>query len=251
MKTAVVCIAKNEDRYIQEWVEYHLKLGFDDIFLYENNWRCGLVGDNLTKIPFDGEIRQLPAYNHFLETHASDYDWAAFIDVDEFIILKQHDNIKAMLLNYENVNALTLNWVMVSSVIKDEDNIDVNANGVIKRFLYIENRVVAGIKFIANLKKNNAFIVDCPHYPRNVLMSDTHFNTLMNTPDNINFPTDIAYLNHYYYKTHEEFLQKCANGRADWVGDRPVTLWYKQFPDTIKSLDAYNFMYGNNDKVVK
>lgn len=34
MKTALVCIAKNEDNYIDEWIEYHLMLGFDRIFVY-------------------------------------------------------------------------------------------------------------------------------------------------------------------------------------------------------------------------
>ena len=42
MKIALVCIAKNEDDYIEEWVNYHLKLGFSKIFIYENNWRCVL-----------------------------------------------------------------------------------------------------------------------------------------------------------------------------------------------------------------
>jgi hypothetical protein len=34
MKTALVCIAKDEDHYIDEWLLYHLKLGFSDIFVY-------------------------------------------------------------------------------------------------------------------------------------------------------------------------------------------------------------------------
>ena len=34
MKTALVCIAKDEDRYLGEWLAYHLKLGFSEIFVY-------------------------------------------------------------------------------------------------------------------------------------------------------------------------------------------------------------------------
>lgn len=29
MKTAICAIAKNEDKYIDEWIQYHWKLGFD------------------------------------------------------------------------------------------------------------------------------------------------------------------------------------------------------------------------------
>lgn len=34
MKTAIVCIAKNEDNYINEWIKYHTKLGFDYVCVY-------------------------------------------------------------------------------------------------------------------------------------------------------------------------------------------------------------------------
>jgi len=37
-KIALVTMAKDEDFYLQEWIDYHLKLGFDDIFIYQNNW---------------------------------------------------------------------------------------------------------------------------------------------------------------------------------------------------------------------
>lgn len=34
MKTALVAIAKDEDNYLKEWVEYHLKIGFDDVYVF-------------------------------------------------------------------------------------------------------------------------------------------------------------------------------------------------------------------------
>jgi hypothetical protein len=34
MKTALVAIAKNEDLYINEWIEYNLKIGFSDIIVF-------------------------------------------------------------------------------------------------------------------------------------------------------------------------------------------------------------------------
>ena len=57
MKVALVCIAKNEDNYIEEWVLYHKKLGFDRIFIYENDWKCNLEYPFLTKVPFPGKIK--------------------------------------------------------------------------------------------------------------------------------------------------------------------------------------------------
>ena len=38
-KVALVAIAKNEENYLKEWVDYNLKIGFTDIYVYQNNWR--------------------------------------------------------------------------------------------------------------------------------------------------------------------------------------------------------------------
>lgn len=36
---ALVCIAKDEDLYIDEWIKYHLHIGFDKIYVYRNDWQ--------------------------------------------------------------------------------------------------------------------------------------------------------------------------------------------------------------------
>ena len=38
MRTALVAIACNEDHYLREWFTYHHNIGFDDIYVYQNNW---------------------------------------------------------------------------------------------------------------------------------------------------------------------------------------------------------------------
>lgn len=39
MKVNLVAVAKNESRYIGEWLEYHQKLGFNEIIIYDNRWK--------------------------------------------------------------------------------------------------------------------------------------------------------------------------------------------------------------------
>ena len=87
MKKSLVCIAKSEDLYIDEWIEYHQSLGFDEVFVYQNNWRYS--GDkskfkNVHWIEFDGDCKQLAAYNDWLVNKSDGFSWAAFFDVDEF-----------------------------------------------------------------------------------------------------------------------------------------------------------------------
>ena len=102
LRVALVCIAKDEDDYIEEWIEYHLKLGVDEIFIYQNDWRASLKHkrNNVHLIEFDGNCRQLPAYNDFIDKHSGDFDFAIFIDVDEFICLVRDLDIKSFLINY-------------------------------------------------------------------------------------------------------------------------------------------------------
>jgi hypothetical protein len=73
MKISLVCIAKDEDNYIKEWIDYHKKLGFDDIFIYENNWDSNVNEENVHTIKMDGEIKVVlggdSQHISFVESH--------------------------------------------------------------------------------------------------------------------------------------------------------------------------------------
>jgi hypothetical protein len=91
-KIALVCIAKEEDLYIQEWIDYHLKLGFDDIHIFQNNWRAGKLNDDsrVHLHEYDGEtyesdeplwVRNIQAkcYTEFGRKYYNEYEWVAFL----------------------------------------------------------------------------------------------------------------------------------------------------------------------------
>ena len=52
MKSLLCAIAKNEERYINEWVNYHYSLGFDKIVIYNNNDSRDLVIPNVEVIDY-------------------------------------------------------------------------------------------------------------------------------------------------------------------------------------------------------
>lgn len=106
MKIVLVCIAKDEDNY-------HLKLGFDHIFIYENDWNSGIKNEKVTNIHVKGHRQQIPTYNNFIKNNKSNYDWVAFIDVDEFLVLKKHKNIHEFINDYKNEDAIGVNWVFL------------------------------------------------------------------------------------------------------------------------------------------
>ena len=137
-KITICAIAKNEDRYIEDWLKYHYDLGFTNITIYDNNDsnRKGdlqrLITDsnkltqemkNATEIIEinDRHNCQTQVYNEYYNSH--NFDWCAYIDIDEFVKLVAWDNIKEMVNDnrFNNTTTIDLAWKTIS----DDDIVDV------------------------------------------------------------------------------------------------------------------------------
>ena len=66
---AVICvIALHEELYIDEWIQYHLALGFSHIYIYDNsdtNTLATKQSDRVIVRHFPGKQKQFEAYNQF------------------------------------------------------------------------------------------------------------------------------------------------------------------------------------------
>jgi len=208
MRIALVCIAKNEDNYIKEWILYHKKLGFNDIFIYQNDWRTDIEGDNIHKFELDGLGKQPGVYNIFIRNFKNEYDWAAFFDVDEFLVLKKHKNIEEFINDYSEFPSIGINWVLFGNNNMEAPN---DNYSVLERFTKRQKSVNRHIKTILNLKSNAMMNTHCPINVPNV---DCNYMCFYG-PFNPKGDDKIAQLNHYFCKTMPEFLKKCERGSAD------------------------------------
>ena len=233
MRTALVCIAKNEDNYIEEWVNYHIKLGFDKIFIYENDWDCNLISEKIVKIKFNGTRQQTAAYNNFINTYKNEYDWVGFFDVDEFLVLKKHNNIKEFINDYRDEHAIGVNWVLFG----DNNQKEINNYSVINRFTKRQTQPNEHIKSLVNLKTVITMLVHNHVGP----CVDTNRKRIDNTPFNPNGPIDVAQINHYFVKTKEEFIQKINKGRADTGTSRDISDFDYHNTNDLEDLTAFNF----------
>lgn len=235
MKTALVCIAKNEDEYILEWINYHQKLGFDKIFIYENDWRCDLNSDIITKIPLDGKQQQVIAYNHFISQFYKKYDWAAFLDVDEFLVLKKHTNIRDFINEYSEFPAIGINW----AIFGNNNHTSITDNySVIQRFTKRQNGVDKHIKVIVKLDSHVRMII----HNTNSFCVDTNKNKIKG-PFNHNGSDDVAQINHYFCKTKPEFMLKINRGKADALDYRSESEFETYNINEVTDLHALRFMY--------
>ena len=244
MRVALVCIAKKEENYIEEWIKYHLKIGFDHIYVYQNDWRFEKDLPSVTKFELDGINKQREAYNDFIKKYHDKYDWIAFFDVDEFLVLKKHNDVKLFLNEYIDYDAVGISWVLFGN--NNLDTVLNNDYSLIRRFTKREKKVNTHVKCI--IKSRNSTIMDI-HNPSNTRWVDPNKN--INHGPFASSPSDnIAQLNHYFSKTKEEFIEKCNRGRADTpagFGLRTISDFNNHNTNEIEDLTILNIFYDNNN----
>lgn len=244
LKTALVCIANSEERYIGEWTDYHLKLGFSDIFIFQNNWRvdesafrgikrCSALerGERVLDIDRkrvhlcigDGDRVQERCYDRFIREFHKNYDFGCFFDVDEFLCLKKHDNVSDFLSEYIEYKAVGINWRLFgNSGLTEVNDSDYSLVG---RFVRCGSKLNRHIKTCINFKlsKSELQFRSNPHFvgyvdngkPSDVTISADKKNYVTGPFNGTDDLMDVQ-LNHYYCKTDEEFIDnKIPKSRCD------------------------------------
>ncbi|WQJ53715.1 MAG: hypothetical protein [Wendovervirus sonii] len=147
LKTAICCIACQENDYIREWIDYYKKLGFTHIFIYDNNKSFEAneyikdVTEDYLKDKFITIIDkrdvvkntfQVDCYNECYRTYKNNYDWFLFIDCDEFLWLKKYDNITDFLTQniFSDFHVIKINWLSYN----DNGHIYKTKGSVLERF---------------------------------------------------------------------------------------------------------------------
>ena len=121
MKKALVAIGRRENQYALEWVEHYLKLGFDHIFICDNNRRLEehfedvighYVDEGLVTVLDYRKTTgyQVGAYNEVYKQYGKDYDWMAFFDFDEFLTLGEGVTLDGMLERCKGYDCVLINW---------------------------------------------------------------------------------------------------------------------------------------------
>jgi hypothetical protein len=241
IKVAICVVAKFEDYYLEEWLDYNHKLGFDKIFLFQNDWRTTVERPFLEKGICDGRSVQVPLFNAFYKGN-TEYDWIAFIDCDEYIVLKKHNNIKDFINEYKDrTNIIGLNWFFYSNL----GIVNRETNSLIRTFTKRNANLDRHVKVIVNARTQEQMWL--PHNATNPAM-DTNGHRFEG-PFNPNGPSDVAYINHYHNKTKQDWLRRCERGRVDCLIEHDINQWDNEIEINreVEDLSAFNFMYGNKD----
>jgi hypothetical protein len=226
MNPVLICIAKKEHLYIEEFVKYHLALGFEKIYLYDNEdvptyekvlekYKQYLV---VIHLPFNNYHKavQYVALDHFIANFLfkDDITHVAHIDIDEFICLKKHSNISEFINEYivGDCEAIGMNWRFFGSSGKTE----YEKEPVTQRFTMCEK---TGNEHIKTLFKRDHFLAygTC----HDIYLSKGHVKStdgrIIVGPFNHNPDLSVIQLNHYKSKTLQEFRKIRTRKRADII----------------------------------
>ncbi|MBR1776654.1 glycosyltransferase family 92 protein [bacterium] len=223
--SSVVAIFKDEPDIV-EWIEYHKLIGIQRFYLYDNNsekdWYGVLkpyIDSGLVvyqKVP--GKAMQHPVYQDAIYRYKNETTWMAIIDLDEYIVPVEKNNINDFLKDYEKYPALIVNWVMFDS------------NGLEKR----QSGKLIPEMFTRTYKDSQAYMnltVKSIFNPRKVRFAPSahvciykahelpvtenfeeqketvYFKTKYNSVNKIR-------INHYYCKSKEDYISKIKKGSA-------------------------------------
>ncbi len=131
-RISICGIFKNEARFLKEWMEYHIMIGVDHFYMYNNNSEDNYLEvlqpyidkGYVTLVQWTKDHAQMEAYQHFYVNYAKETQWLSFLDIDEFIVPRYAKDINEWIKEYEKYPVILIYWKMFGTggQMKHDDN---------------------------------------------------------------------------------------------------------------------------------
>lgn len=222
-KIALVAIGRRENLYAVEFVEHYQKLGFDTIFILDNNHDgeehfedvlSPFVDSGLVKIlDYRNQIKpQMRAYTEVYAQIKNDYDWIAFFDFDEFLFINGM-NVKQWLSKFsQDCEEVLTNWMCMT----DNDLVHYDPRPLVERFtqaMQPDKPVQYSFPDNCHVKaiiRGGLDVRFCgnPHTPDTPLKAYNASGRRTNNAPWQEIDWRVAHLRHYTTKTLEEWVTR-------------------------------------------
>jgi hypothetical protein len=216
---AIAAIFKNEAPYLKEWMDYHLLVGVEHFYLYDNG-STDQPRDVLAPYMRRGEVTliqwpdrekeswqerkwgwvfttQVAAYEHAFLLARGHREWIAAIDIDEFLVPMQVDSLREVLELYAPYPGIEVSWQIFGT------------SGHVKAPPSIIQHLTRKSLNIAALNRQCKSIVRPECYQQ--FLFPPHL--CQYADGRIPYPIDKGQLvlNHYFNRSEEDFFQKLAS----------------------------------------
>ena len=268
MQVVVCAMAKNEHLYIKDWVNHYLRIGFDKIYIYDNDdpgtKSIKMFLPQTDKVEIinirgqKGKHLQHDIYTNFYKEHS--FDWCLFCDIDEFLSGIQNIHIYLSLPQFRNANQIRIKWRLFG----DDDKITRDMNKpVYCCFHKVITKSLKNDLKSKNTLENQAKAIVRGNLP-NVVFHSVHFACFYDNDHIIpsilpsgrpcwsrvaikeDYRFESIFLNHYMTKSLSEFINQKLN-RNDAVFNVSLKMNYywrinKKTPEKIEWLEQHGFL---------
>lgn len=229
---AVVVIVRNEGAHIAEWARFHLAAGVRHFFVYDNGCtddtitevRAAVPAECLTVTPWKQRFfgrgveihNQVLAYAHATANFGGQFRWLTWIDVDEFLVPVQDNDLNSALEPLQGCTSISLPWHMFGR----SGHMEPPAGGVVANYLRRHRDPMTNAKGLRNFK----MIADpCRVTAIKVHSIETDGKTetcndrgerfsLRQRAQRAFYSAERIQLNHYYTRSDAELRAKIARG---------------------------------------
>jgi hypothetical protein len=215
---------RDEARFLAEWLEYHLAAGVQHFFLYNNfsqdNYldilRPYLDAGHVTLIDWPRTPASPDAENDCISRTRGRFRWVGFLDADEFAVVRDGRSLPDFLDGFSHAPAVALHWYSFGS-----NGHEVRpANWVIQAYTSRSSKPGEHFKVFVrpeqvtvNRNAHNFYYLSA----RCAVREDGRAVT-----GSMAFPptAQIAWVNHYYWKSLEDYLDKAARRKTQTVSGK-------------------------------
>jgi hypothetical protein len=220
---AACAIFRNEARYLAEWTAFHLAVGVDHLFLYNNLSEDGFASElapfveegDVTLVDWPAYPGQNEAYDDCVARTRGAWRWVAFIDLDEFLFSPRVRPVPELLKKFEHVPGVGVPWVQFGTsghstpppglVIENYTRrlgLDRPRSRVVK--CIVDPTAVIAVGFSAHYFRYGT---------RGLAVTERHEPYRGEMTESVS--VDLLRINHYFTRSQEERERKLAAPRVD------------------------------------
>ena len=274
-KSCILTVIKNEHEYLDEWIRYHLNLGINHIFIFEDidsNSHLDICAkyenislDKISSILNESDnnkakclktqkninVQDLYFKNglNYIKNNY-DYDWCFIIDNDEFISLA-NNSLNDTLSLYKDYDAFVMSWECYgANELISKPIYDIN-KGLINTYTtkmkgFVNNNPIFHVKTCYNMKTFNVSFYKTNHQPSDFCKwcrTDYSNDRKKEIFDNI-------FIKHYITKSWQEYVEK-KQKRGYFVGiSRTNDFFFNVNPDMLYMKDRLMEVFNKETLVI-
>ena len=250
MLTSVICaIIKDETEYLEEWIQYHLEIGFNHIFLYQDRgsdshkYITDKFKENVTLHLLDDErydflyenafFRQTTLYHFFMVEYHQKYNWVAFIDVDEFVTFTSDFTLQDLLLENQYCPSFLLEWKVLGA----------------------DGRIEKCDKVLGNYNTDVSKLYEFGHVPTKMFINlydtvplDWCHNPAIPSKTLYKYSDNKVWLDHYYTKSWDDWCTRFVKKGDVCPGNRDIIEFFRMNSNMLPAkYSLFERLYSKNN----